>query len=208
MGAGDATDASEDTGVSDNTGASGTQNFARATGIPWEEWTLHLEQAGGSSLDHQELARVAGALIEERGECSNPDWWAQSVAVAFERHIGRRTTGQVGDSTFQASCSRTLVGSLDQVADAWAGWAGAGRLPLGASLSLQGKPRLSSTEKWRYWRCDLSDGTRLVVTVGRSPRPDRSVLTIVQEGLPSAESRERSRDAWRAVLKDVAVPQH
>lgn len=191
-------------GAEGTAGRIGDETLADSTGIEWEEWLVLLERAGGESLSHRQLARVAGALIEERGPCPNPDWWAQSVAIAFERHIGRRMTGQGEDGTFQASCSRTLVGSLDEIAAAWALRADVDGLPLG--LTWQGEPRLSSSEKWRYWRCGLSDGTRLVVSVGSSPRGDRSVLTLTHEGLPDAGSRERSLAGWRAVLQEVTLP--
>ncbi|WP_312350644.1 hypothetical protein [Actinomyces sp.] len=197
-------DTAHATGTPDTTPTSGTDTFSRSTGIDWEEWLVLLEHAGGESLSHRQLARVAGALIEERGPCPNPDWWAQSVAIAFERHTGRREVGQVEDGTFQASCSRTLVGSLDEIAAAWALRANVDGLPLG--LTWQGEPRVSSSGKWRYWRCGLSDGTRLTASVGGSPRDDRCVLTLTHEGLPDVDSREGSRAGWRAVLQEVTVP--
>lgn len=197
-------DAARRTTASGATARIGSESFARSTGIDWEEWLVLLERAGGESLTHRQLARVAEALIEEQGPCPNPGWWAQSVAIAFERHTGRRAPGQVEDGTFLASCSRTLAGSLDEIAAAWALRAGDDHLPLG--LTWQGDARLSSSERWRYWRRGLSDGTRLSVSVGRSPHDDRCVLTLTHEGLPDVESRERSRAAWRATLQEVAVP--
>ena len=182
-----------------------TDTFARATGIPWEDWLVVLGSAGGSGLTHRGLARVAGAAIEERGVCANPDWWAQSVAIAFERHIGRRSIGQGAGGTFSSSCSRTLSGTLDEVAAAWVHRATTDGLPLG--LSWEGEARLTGSEKWRYWRCDLSDGTRLVASVGLSPREGRSVLTLSHEGLGDEVARSESRDAWRSLLHEVTLTQ-
>jgi hypothetical protein len=46
------------------------------------------------------------------------------------------------------------------------------------------------SEKWRYWRCGLDDGSRIVVTIGDKP-PAKSVLSVQHERLDSAEEVAR-----------------
>lgn len=59
-------------------------------------------------------------------------------------------------------------------------------------------PEQSASEKWRYWRCGLVDGTRITVNVGLKA-PGKSGLGINHEKLASPEEVER----WRALWKDT-----
>lgn len=63
------------------------------TGVPLDEWTRWLDEAGGRELDHAAIAR----MLPRRGEIS--EWWAQGVTVAYEQIIGRRVVGQSCEGT-------------------------------------------------------------------------------------------------------------
>lgn len=86
-----------------------TQAIEQATGASWQEWCAFLDESGAAQLDHNAIVRKARKFKQISG------WWAQSVAVAYEQHIGRRKPGQRSDGLFNASASRTIVGSLDPV---------------------------------------------------------------------------------------------
>lgn len=77
-----------------------TQAIEAATDTSWQEWCGFLEDAGAEALDHNAIVKKAGAFKPISG------WWAQSVAVAYEQHIGRHQPGQTSDGLFAASVSR------------------------------------------------------------------------------------------------------
>lgn len=139
-----------------------TAAIESATGLPWSQITAALEAAGGADTDHAGLADAAHTLFQ--GRVDNVGWWAQSAAVAYEQQIGRRVPGQVSDGTFQVSVSKTLPGDPAQVLAAvetlMAGRTGLGGVPFAE------EPTTSGSEKWRYWRARLADGTRVTATIG------------------------------------------
>src|SRR5262245_57645204 len=129
----------------------------RGTGKAWRDWLAFLGQIGACQLPHKEVARRV------RKECSVNGWWAQSVAVAYEQHIGRRVPGQQGDGGFQVSVSKTFPGSMDTVLARWQA-AVEGREQV-AGIAITRGLEVSRTDQWRYWRCGLADGSRVSVGI-------------------------------------------
>ena len=62
----------------------------RGTGKVWRERLAFLGKIGARHLPHKEIARRV------REECSGSSRRAQSIAVAYEQHIGRRVPGTRG----------------------------------------------------------------------------------------------------------------
>lgn len=176
--------------------------IARATGIDFPTWVQRLDEAGGRDLDHAPLAR----LLVERWEVE--EWWAQSLTVAYEQQIGRRQVGQSCEGDFSASASRTLDGDMDQVRDAWDRFMTEQRREeMGLSAG-----RLTDTDRWRYWRADVEDGTRLSINVtakqgkpGTVGAADRSTLAVEHKGIETAEGRDAWKKAWKATLDDFTT---
>lgn len=177
--------------------------IAHATGTDFPTWVERLDEAGGRDLDHAAIARL---LVQDWGV---QEWWAQSLTVAYEQQIGRRVVGQSCEGDFSASASRTLDGDMDAVRDLWDRFMAEDRRE---QLGL-GEGRLSDTEKWRYWRADVEDGTRLSVNVttktsgtknssGDSPR---STLAIEHKGIETAEARDAWKGAWASTLNDFTT---
>lgn len=177
--------------------------IAHATGTDFPTWVERLDEAGGRDLDHAAIARL---LVQDWGV---QEWWAQSLTVAYEQQIGRRVVGQSCEGDFSASASRTLDGDMDAVRDLWNRFMAEDRRE---QLGL-GEGRLSDTEKWRYWRADVEDGTRLSVNVttktsgtknssGDSPR---STLAIEHKGIETAEARDAWKGAWASTLNDFTT---
>lgn len=178
--------------------------LVRATSIAWEDWTARLDAAGGKELDHRALAEHALAAIREQGGCSNPEWWAQMTAVAYEQHIGRRLPGQRGDGTFDANASRTVPGTLDEAHARVCEVFASALAEDGSAWALQGEPRTSATPKWRYWRADFTDGTSVALTVNDKKVADgaapKATVALGHAKLPSPEAVTEAKAFWKGVL--------
>ncbi|WP_404403930.1 hypothetical protein [Pelagibacterium halotolerans] len=168
------------------------ERFAEKTGRSWEQWLAFLGEIGAADLPHR---KIAGRIVAT-GDANG--WWAQSVTVAFEQHIGRRVPGQRSDGAFEVSVTRAVPGTMDAVLNQWK-QAMNGRTAFGGVGITEG-PNLSASEKWRYWRCALEDGTRVSVTINQKT-PDKAGLAVTHEKLASEVEKER----WRAFWKDVVI---
>ena len=169
-----------------------------ATGKAPDEWFAILDERGARDMAHKDIATL---LREELGV---PSWWSQMVTVEFEKHIGRRETGQRGGA-WSSTTSRTLPGTMDEVFGRW--------LALVAAAPEQGafdgvpwaaEPAVSRTEKWRYWRVPLADGSKVVVTVSAKPgaggEGDASVLAATSDRLAAKDDVARRKSFWKAFL--------
>ncbi|WP_420750714.1 hypothetical protein [Rhodococcus sp. O3] len=171
----------------------------RSTSRPWEQWVRRLDELGAAELAHRDIAPHVQRELDSLG-VANAGWWAQSVTVAYEQHIGRRVPGQQSDGTFSAAASRTVDGSPDDALAAWTALIG-GRTRL-ADRDLAGDPTTSTTPKWRYWRCTLDDGTRVEVTIGESG-PGRSRIAVAHNRLPSPDSVDDAKAFWKSLLAEL-----
>ena len=168
-----------------------TAAIAKGTGKPWQDWLAFLESIGARDLPHGQIARK----VLDTGEASA--WWAQGIAVAYEQHIGRRVRGQRNDGAFEVAVGRTVSGSTDDVLALWLdAMAGCEAVD---GVALAGPPTVSETAKWRYWRCALGDGSRLVATIGHRGE-GKAGITVTVEGLADIADRERWRAYWKSAL--------
>lgn len=177
-----------------STRSSNTEAIANATGRPWSQWTKALHEASAAELTHQQIARLAAALMP-RG-LANPQWWAQSVAVAFEQEIGRRVPGQAQDGTFQGSTTATLPTTLDGALERWV-QAVSGLAEFNGQ-TLTADPAISSSERWRYWRASFSDGTKTQVDIGLKGEKAAVAVNVTKAGSPEMVSEWKS--FWRQIL--------
>lgn len=165
------------------------RRIATGTGVPLTTWTARLDERGGTDLDHASLARHLAEEHELDG------WWAQSVTVAYEQVIGRRVVGQSCEGDFSASASRTVPGDMDAVQQAFdAFMTPARREQLGMA-----EGSLSATERWRYGRAAVEDGSRASINIS-AKGADRSTLAVEHKGLETAEARQVWKDAWKRTL--------
>lgn len=176
-------------------------SIERATGASLTTWTQRLDEAGARDFDHSVIAR----LLPQQWEIT--EWWAQGVTVAYEQIIGRRVVGQSCEGDFAASASRTVPGDMDAVRAAWHDFMTAQRR---SELGL-GEPRLSDSATWRYWRADVTDGTKLSVNIttkadppGAGPAP-RSTLGVEHKGIETADGRDVWKAAWKQTLTDFTA---
>ena len=164
----------------------------KATGKSWREWFAILEERGARSLPHVDIARL---LRDEHGV---PGWWSQSVTVAYEKEIGRRETGQRCDGDYSASVSRTVAGAPDEVLGLWAArLTAAGEL---GGVPFAAEPAVSRTEKWRYWRVKLADGSKVTVNISAKAGGASTVLGVGHDKIASKPEAERWKSFWKAYL--------
>lgn len=165
------------------------------SGISWSEWLEFLEPY--RELNHTEMAKVALQKINERGSSKSPEWWAQGVTVAYEQHIGRRQVGQQCDGQFSVTVTKTIPGDMDAALATWSEAMNDVRDIDG--VDVVGEPRITQSDKWRYWKIDLADGSRINVNIQTKPSGDKSSLAINHDKLLSADDVERWRAYWKSV---------
>lgn len=172
-----------------------TAGIEETSGIPWDTWVSYLDDAGAERLSHTEIARLTYEFMPEH--VANRGWWAQGAAIAYEHQKGLRVPGQSSKGDFSASASKTFAGDKDAALVRWKevteGLEGLGDVPF------EVEPTTSSTEKWRYWRVRLTDGTRATVTIS-DKHGGKSVVAVQHSGLPLQEDIPQWKAAWKSLL--------
>jgi hypothetical protein len=169
----------------------------QATGKSWDEWFAVLDAAGARAMTHKEIARwlYDQSLI--------PDGrWCQGVTVAYERQIGRREVGQTCDGDFRTSTSTTLTGTLDGALAVWQ--ERVGELPTFDGVAMAAEPKVSKTDKWRYWRAKLVDGSAVEVRI--YVKPDGLVSLGLEHGkLPDKPTADAWKAFWKPFLASLCI---
>lgn len=146
-------------------------------------------------MNHTQIAALALELMPKNME--QKEWWAQHTAVAFGQHAGVRVPGQTSSGDFQLSTTRTVPGSMDEALQTW--------LELDESytefggVAVEGEPSTSSTDRWRYWRVALSDGSHVAVNISDKPG-GKSTVGLQHSKLESAEAIQYWRPVWKDLL--------
>ncbi len=166
--------------------------IVNATGRDFDYWKAFLEKRGALSKSHKEIA----LLLREEGGV--PPWWTQQLTVMFEQHIGRRVPGQDCDGEFSVSASKTITGSMDDALRWWVDRVG--DQSEFSDIPISRGPDISRTDKWRYWRVGLADGSRVNVNIYEKSA-DKASLGIQHEKLESTDQVEHWRAFWKNFLK-------
>ncbi len=162
----------------------------RGTGKTWDEWFALLDAWGGTDQTHTEIARYV------HDEYGVEGWWAQGVAVGYERARGIRVRHQQPDG-FSVSASKTFPVSVERVFAAFVddglrdGWIEPGAL------------RLRTAQPYRSARFDVllpgAPGTRIEVYF--TAKSETKTSAAVQHSkLADAESIEPWRAFWKERL--------
>lgn len=166
----------------------------RGTGKPWEHWREYLDDIGASEMSHKEIARQ----LHGRGGVDG--WWSQMLTVAYEQHIGRRVPGQGCDGEFSVSVTKTISGDIDGALSWWLeavdGMEAFSEIPVSIG------PDVRQTEKWRYWRAGMADGSRVTVHIHQKTA-GKAGLAIMHEKLESTEQLEHWRAWWKQFLVEA-----
>lgn len=165
-----------------------------ATGRDWAAWRRILDRMGAADLPHKEIVSRLGQKHDVR------PWWRQMITVEYERAIGRRAVGQRCDGAFTAGASRTVALAQDAALAAWVKHAK--RHADCNGVAAEGPARITRTEKWRYWRLALTDGSRVTITIA-AKAADRSVVTADHTGVATKAAAERWKTYWRERLAEL-----
>jgi hypothetical protein len=167
----------------------------KSTHQSWAEWLVCLESIDAVNLSHTEIAqRVQDKL---KGTQESSGWWAQSIAVAYEQHIGRRKPGQRSDGSYQVCGSKTVDGTMDEALQAWLHLVD-GKQEF-SGIAIAKAPITSSTDKRRHWGCGLSDGSQISFDVNQKT-PEKTLVAITQTKLNSEEDAARCQVFWKNLL--------
>lgn len=162
----------------------------KATGAVWQTWFERLESINARNLTHKDIAT---RLVSD---FDVPGWWAQSLAVRYEKAIGRRATGQNIDGSFSTSVSKTIDGSMDGVLQWWL-------QKVDDQTEFNNVAVVTSsvtqTEKWRNYRVALADGSRVIVGI-YAKTPTKAGFSLQHEKLGSAEAAAAWRSYWKTLL--------
>lgn len=171
------------------------ESIERATSKTWGEWLDFMDSIDARDLSHHEIATKV--LEQLMTTTESPGWWAQSVTVAYEQHIGRRLPGQQPDGTFQTSVSRATKLGMKQLMDAWVEFAASDQEILGM---VAGDVRTSGTEKRLSWRAKLQDHASVIVI--SEPKPDGMASIVLQHtGSQTQELNNEAKAKWLSVIE-------
>lgn len=167
----------------------------KATGKTWDEWFTLLDAKGARDMSHKDLAR----MLYDEGLIKS-GWWCQSVTVGYEQKIGRRVVGQIAEGNFSTATSITLEGTMDSVLKQWE------ELIRGKAefnkVKIKGEPRISVTDKWRYWKVDLVDGSKINVDISEK-ESGKTGLSVTHFKLKDKESADKWKVYWKELLGKI-----
>lgn len=169
--------------------------YSRATGRSLAEWVdlLRAEHPDIEGYEHREIARSAVAL-------GASEWWAQGIAVDFERMIGRRRVGETSTGRISVSASKTMPGEWSTAFEEVVEFLRTS--PAALPAELDDAPRISETDKWRYWKAKFVDGTTAAINcsdVSKDGTP-KVRFAVEHSGLGDLESRAPLKEHWRSVF--------
>lgn len=166
--------------------------LAAKTGCSWEKWVHSLDHVNAHAWPHREIARYVRETYKQ------PSWWAQSVAVGYERIRGLRDAGQRRGGGYVVNKSRTFdagVGALYRMVREprlRAKWIPG--LAVALRSATQGKVvRFTCTE----------DGTSVEVRLESKGR-GRGTVVVQHEGIASKAEAQRLRGWWTERMEALA----
>ena len=65
----------------------------------------------------------------------------------------------------------------------------------------EGEPRVTSSAKWRYWKIDLEDGSRVSINFA-DKAGGRTSIGANHDKVPDAATAERAKAFWKALLAE------
>lgn len=183
------------------------------TGKGWEAWIGLIDEAGGETMSHKEIA----AMLEDAGHLES-SWWAQTVTVGYEYAKGRRVKGQTADAGFQLGVQKTLPIEAERLwqfltsPEGLSVWLGEGLQELDLSVGAEyetaestiGEIRsVNPAEKLRLtWQpAGWENSTTLQLYL--EAKEDKTALRFHQEKLTGLEQRKQMKAHWQRILKEI-----
>jgi hypothetical protein len=122
-------------------------------------------------------------------------WWAQTVAVGYERIRGLREVGQTRDGGFAANKSKTIRASAEVVFRAF-------HEPERRRRWLDAEPHIRGATPGRSVRMDWPDGSDVVVWLDEKG-PEKCTVSVQHRKLDAAKAMDSAKAYWDARLGDL-----
>lgn len=152
------------------------------TGRTWSQWVRVLDAADAVKMAHRQIA------THLRDEHELTAWWAQMVAVGYERIRGLRKRGQRRDGHWECNKTRTYAAPVARLFDAFANARRRARWLPGVKLAVRKRtPNKSMRVTW-------PDGTH--VDVYFVDRETKSSVNIQHQKLHSKDEAARLKTWW------------
>ena len=162
----------------------------RRTVRTWEQWLEVIDAWGAAERPHGEIARY---VQEEHGV---PGWWAQSVAVVYERARGLRAKHERPDG-FSVGASRTVAVPVERLYAAFSDEEERARwLPPGSL-------RVRTAQPGRTARFDWEGGRTRVQAYFTAKGEAKSAVSVQHERLADAAEAERTKAFWQERLAEL-----
>jgi hypothetical protein len=158
------------------------------TGCTWERWVKALDHAGAYTWPHSQIARY----VNETWEI--PGWWAQTVAVGYERIKKLRVIGQRRDGSFEASKSKTFAVPLSRLYRAFHNARTRARWLPGVALTVRTATRDKSM------RITWPDGTSVEIGF-TSKGAAKSQVAVQHVKLPDQATATLTKQYWAERLR-------
>ena len=162
-----------------------------ATGRGWRGWFSILNRMNANALPHKDVAK---RLKDEYGA---PSWWAQMIAVEYERARGGRKQNERAGGTYAVNVTKVMPVSLSTLfAKATAAEAPKAWFPPGAF-------EVTSKTSDKYWRGKWKKDRRL--EFGFYAKGDgKSQIMLEISKLPAEADVEKERAAWKKAMEKLA----
>jgi len=170
----------------------GEDKVKAATGRGWMGWFVILNRMEATSLPHKEVAK---RLKEKHGA---PDWWAQMIAVEYERARGGRKKNERAGGTYAVNVTKVIpVGLAKLFAAATSEKTRKAWFPPGAFEE-------TSKTKDKYWRGKWKKDAKL--EFGFTAKGDgKSQIALEIGKLASPDAVEKERAAWKKAMERLGT---
>jgi hypothetical protein len=162
------------------------QKIKEATGRTWEAWLSILDRWGARDRKHGETVDF---LMTHDVE----GWYAQAIAVGYERSRGMRLKHQQADG-FTIYASKTIAVPIDVLFNAFVDSRKRKRWLTDGAMSLRNsRPGLTARFNWE-------DGSTRVTVSFEDKGPSKSTVAVAHERLADPDEAETAKALWKERL--------
>src|ERR1700743_3187694 len=166
------------------------EKVKEATGRGWMGWFVILNLMGATSIPHKEVAK---RLKEQHGA---PSWWAQMIAVEYERARGGRKKNEREGGTFAVNVTKVMPVSLPKL------FAAATNEKTRKDWFPTGAFEETSKTKDKYWRGKWKKDRKLEFGF-YAKREGKSQIALEIRQLPTDADVEKERAAWKKAMEKL-----
>lgn len=185
-----------------------SETYKQKTGKTLKQWFSELDSHQAKDWTHKEIVHH----LEKNHKLDS--WWAQTIAVEFEKHLGKRVLGQTQDAGFEIGIQRTI--SIDSAelwewllsaegAEVWLGIRTEIPARKGANFSSRdGSYEVRSIVEGRKIRLrKVYDNSISTIQLYLTPKKEKTALLVHHEKLENSTQREKMKRQWQDILQAV-----